>query len=75
MPTLYSHYNKTNCILYQEKKDSLPMLLLNTVSILTRVTSTMVFTRVAQRAMCAGWAKAVECIDFVLTGPPTQAGV
>lgn len=51
------------------------MLLFDTVTVLTRLMSTMVFTREAQRAVGAGWAKAVEPVDFVLAGSPAQTWI
>lgn len=54
---------------------AVPVLLFDTVSVLTRLMSTMVFTREAQRAVGAGWAKAVEPVDLVLAGSPTQTWI
>lgn len=54
---------------------NIPMLLFNALSVHTRLRSTMVSPREAQRAMCAGGAQAVEPIDLVHTGPSTHTWV
>lgn len=50
-------------------------LLFNALSVHTRMASTMVGPREAQRAVGAGWAQAVEPIDFVHTRPSAHARV
>lgn len=51
------------------------MLLFNALSMHTRLRSTMVSPREAQRAMGAGWANAMKAVDLVHTGSPTHTRV
>lgn len=55
--------------------DTVPVLLLNTFTVHTRVMSTVVSSREAQRAVSAGWAQAVKPIDLFHAGPPTHTWV
>lgn len=54
---------------------AIPVLLFNTFSVHTRLRSTVVGPREAQRAVGAGWTEAVEPVDLVLTGSPTHTWV
>lgn len=59
----------------QQYKFIIPVLLFNAFSVHTRLRSTVVNPREAQRAMCAGWAHAVEPVDLVHTGSTTHTWV
>lgn len=52
-----------------------PMLLFDTVSMYTRLRSTMISPGEAQRAVGAGWTQAVERVDLVHTGSTTHTWV
>lgn len=54
---------------------AIPMLLFNTFSMHTRLRSTVVSPREAQRAVGAGRTQAVEPVDLVHAGSPTHAWV
>lgn len=54
---------------------NVPMLLFNTISMHTRLRSTVVGPREAKRAVGARWAQAVEAVDLVQAGSPTHTWV
>lgn len=54
---------------------TVPVLLFNTFSVHTRLGSTVVSPREAQRAVGAGWTPAVKPVDFILAGSAAHAWV